>query len=66
MFPLDTKRLKRAVAEREIGTLEIKVRGVEVAPETLRRLLHLAGPGSASLLVIGGSGPARAVLARRL
>ncbi len=65
VLPLDLKRLKRVIAERQIGTLEIKVRGADVVPETLRRQLDLRGEKSASLLVFGGTGPVRAVLAER-
>ena len=65
VYPLDLKRLRRLIAKNEIGVLEIKVRGVDIAPETLRRQLGLEGPRSASLLLIGGSGPVRAVLAHR-
>ncbi len=57
--------LRRLIAKNEIGTLEIKVRGVDIAPETLRRQLDLGGGRAASLLVVGGSGPVRAVLAQR-
>jgi hypothetical protein len=64
-LPLDLKRLKRLIAQREIGTLEIKVRGADVVPEVLRRQLDLRGGQSASLLVHGGTGPVRAVLAER-
>jgi len=63
--PLDLKRLRRMIARNEIGTLEIKVRGVDIAPETLRPRLGLGGARAASLLLIGGTGPARAVLAQR-
>jgi THUMP domain-like/RNA cap guanine-N2 methyltransferase len=65
VMPLDLKRLRRLIARNEVGTLEIKVRGVDVSPETLRRQLDLRGQRTASLLVIGGSGPVRAVLAQR-
>jgi THUMP domain-like/RNA cap guanine-N2 methyltransferase len=65
VLPLDLKRLRRLIAKNEIGTLEIKVRGADVAPETLRREFDLGGARAASLLVIGGSGPVRAVLAQR-
>ena len=41
VLPLDLKRLRRLIAKNEIGTLEIKVRGADVAPETLRRQLDL-------------------------
>ena len=66
-YPLDVKILRRALADRGIGTLEIKVRGVDIRPETLRPQLRPGGPDSASLLLIGAgrSGPSRAVLARR-
>jgi hypothetical protein len=63
--PLDLKRLKRMVAMNEIGTLEIKVRGADIRPETLRRQLDLDGERAGSLLLIGGRGPIRAVLAQR-
>jgi hypothetical protein len=62
---LDLKRLRRVIARNEIGTLEIKVRGVDIAPEVLRARLQPRGARSATLLVIGGSGAARAVLAHR-
>ena len=65
ILPLDLKRLRRLIAKNEIGTLEIKVRGADIAPETLRRQLDLGGERVASLLVIGGAGPVRAVLATR-
>ena len=66
-YPLDVKVLRRALADRAIGTLEIKVRGVDIRPEALRPQLRLNGSESATLLLIGGgrAGPSRAVLARR-
>lgn len=66
VLPLDLKRLKRALAGRQIGTLEIKVRGADVTPESLRRDLDLRGSQAASLLVFGGTGPVRAVVAKRV
>jgi hypothetical protein len=66
ILPLDLKRLRRLIAASGIGTLEIKVRGADVAPETLRRQLPLGGERTATLLVFGGSGPVRAVLAQRV
>ncbi len=67
-FPIDVKTLRRALVAREIGTLEIKVRGIEIRPERLREQLRPQGPESATLLLVGGgrSNPARAVLTRRL
>jgi hypothetical protein len=65
-FPLDLKTLRRAVAEHELGPLEIKIRGLDLKPETLRKELRPRGTTPATLLMMGGPGPARAVLARRV
>ncbi len=65
-LPLDLKRLRRLIAENDVGTLEIKVRGADIAPETLRRQLAPGGTRAATLIVIGGNGPVRAVLAQRV
>lgn len=65
VLPLDLKRLKRELAARCVGRLEIKVRGVELTPEKLRKSLELKGDESAMLLLAGGQGPARAILSRR-
>jgi hypothetical protein len=40
-LPTDLKALRRALREREIGTLEIKKRGVDVDPATFRTQLKL-------------------------
>jgi len=66
-FPADLKLLRRVVAERKLGPLEIKVRAADFRPEHLRVKLRPPGPNPASLLFVGGgrSGPTRAVLARR-
>ncbi|WP_164101207.1 class I SAM-dependent methyltransferase [Candidatus Laterigemmans baculatus] len=37
--PMDEKKLRRLLADFGVGSLEIKVRGVELAPETLRKRL---------------------------
>ncbi len=67
ILPFDLKRLKKRIADHDIGTLEIKVRGVDVDPKTLRRQLNLTGSRSASVLVFGGgNAPVRAVLAQRV
>ena len=43
VYPLDLRQLKRLITKAEIGTLEIKVRGVDIRPENLRRQLDLSG-----------------------
>ncbi len=66
VLPLDLKALKRLVVARGLGPLEIKTKGVDIRPEALRDRLRPPGPNPATLLLMGGSGPARAVLARRV
>jgi hypothetical protein len=62
---LDLKRLRRMIAVHQVGELEIKVRGVKIAPEVLHAQLKPSGAEAATLLIIGGAKPTRAVLARR-
>jgi hypothetical protein len=62
---LDVKHLRRMIERHRVGTLEIKVRGVDLTPEALRARLKPRGEESATLLIVGGAGPARAVLAER-
>lgn len=50
-LPNDVKALGRALRERGIGTLEIKKRGVDVDPATLRTRLKLRGDASATLII---------------
>lgn len=59
---LDPKRMKEMLRRHGIGRLEIKVRGIDLAPETLRARLDLKGDESATLLIVGRS---CAVLAHR-
>jgi SAM-dependent methyltransferase len=65
-LPLDRKRLRRLVHDRGLGPLEIKVFGLEVRPEAIRRELGPPGDRPATLILVGGPGAARAFLARRL
>jgi SAM-dependent methyltransferase len=65
VLPFDLKRLKHETKARQLGPLEIKARGLDVRPDELRRALSPPGPNGATLILIGGRGPARAVLARR-
>ena len=65
-FPLDLKVLRREVASKGLGPLEIKTRGLETTPESYRARLRPRGPNPATLLLIAGhAGPSRAILARR-
>jgi SAM-dependent methyltransferase len=51
VLPSGLKALRRWVREHEVGTLEIKKRGVDVDPAVLRRQLAPRGPGSATLVL---------------
>lgn len=59
-LPYREKQLKAALRERRIGRLTIKKRGVDVAPDALRRRLALAGDEEATLVLtrVGDHGAA--------
>ncbi|MGB3909229.1 MAG: SAM-dependent methyltransferase [Pseudolysinimonas sp.] len=65
-MPLDVKTLKRALAARGIGTLEIKKRGVDIDPAAFRKKLSLAGDASATLVLTRIAGSRTAILVERL
>lgn len=65
-LPTDVKALARALREREIGTLEIKKRGVDIDPAALRTKLKLRGPGTATLILTRAGTSRVAVLADRV
>jgi SAM-dependent methyltransferase len=65
-FPFDEKILKRELASRKIGTLEIKKRGMDVDPAQLRTKLSLRGSASATLILTRAGGKRVALLAERL
>ncbi len=65
VLPWDERSLKRELAARGIGTLEIKKRGADVDPAALRKKLSLKGPGSATLFVTRVAGKHCAILAER-
>ena len=53
------------VAENDLGPLEIKLRGLELTPEALRKTLQAHGARPGTLILAGGSGHALAIVARR-
>jgi hypothetical protein len=65
-FAFDEKLLKRELAARRIGTLEIKKRGMDVDPAQLRTRLSLKGSESATLILTRAKGRRVALLAERL
>jgi len=65
-LPFHEKELKRALRERDIGTLEIKKRGVDVDPATLRIRLSLRGSQSATIVLTRVAGRHTALLVERV
>mgnify|MGYP001806621275 CR=1 FL=1 len=64
-LPVDVPTLKRALAARQIGALEIKKRGLDIDPARLRPRLALRGPNSAVLILTRLAGEKVALLAER-
>ena len=62
----DRKKLKAYLRERNIGTLEIKKRGVDVVPEQLRKELSLKGEIAATLILTRVGDDHRALIAQPL
>ena len=73
-LPLDARAIRKELAVRDIGSLEIKKRGVDLDPAEFRRALkldpraprHGTGPGSPTLIATRIAGRRRAILATRL
>lgn len=66
-LPFDRRKLKAYLRERNVGTLEIKVRRAKVVPEELRKELKVAGDASRTLLIYAEpSGRHGVLVARRL
>ncbi|WZO97153.1 class I SAM-dependent methyltransferase [Isosphaeraceae bacterium EP7] len=66
VLPFDRKLVRAWLAEREIGEVEIKPRGVAIVPATLRQELKPHGPGKISMFLIEAPRGRRAVMARRV
>jgi hypothetical protein len=62
----DRKKLKAYLRDRNIGTLEIKKRGVDVVPEQLRKEMSLKGEIAATLILTRVGDDHRALLAEPL
>lgn len=64
-LPFDVKKLGKLIASRNIGTLEIKKRGVDVDPAALRKKLAPKGDAAATLILTRVAGSHTALLAER-
>jgi len=65
-LPADERQLRRALAARGIGTLEIKKRGVDVDPAGLRTRLKLRGDASATIVLTREEGRHVVLLVERV
>lgn len=65
-LPSDEKKLKAALSARNIGTLEIKKRGIDVDPATLRSRLKLKGSASATIVLTRAAGKHVTLLVERV
>lgn len=66
VLPVKIPALKQWAREAGIGSLEIKKRGIDVDPATLRKQLELRGDAHATLILTRMGGRKVAVVARRL
>lgn len=66
VLPLDQRTIAARMRKLEIGTLEIKKRGVDIDPAEFRTKLKLSGKKSATLLLTRGSTGRIAILADRV
>ncbi|MEP6481701.1 MAG: class I SAM-dependent methyltransferase [Rhodoglobus sp.] len=64
-FPLDQRTVKRELAARGIGTIEIKKRGVDIDPAAFRTALAPKGDSSGTLILTRVAGKRRALLVER-
>lgn len=65
-LPVNVKALARAMREHDVGTLEIKKRGVDIDPALLRKKLPLDGSQSKTLILTRLAGQKVALLATRI
>jgi hypothetical protein len=65
-LPFDEKKLRLALQERRIGTLEIKKRGADVDPAALRTRLRPKGPESGTIILTRVAGTRVALLVERV
>lgn len=64
-MPFDVRRVRTWLAERRVGRLEIKKRGLDVDVEKLRRELQLTGDAALGLILVRRGDRVSAVLAQR-
>lgn len=66
VLPVTPKAISAALRAGEIGTLEIKKRGVDIDPASFRKKLTLRGPNAATLILARVGSKRHAILADRV
>jgi THUMP domain-containing protein len=66
LLPMRTRTLAQHLRSKNVGQLEIKKRGVDIDPESLRRDLKLRGDDAATLLITNIARRPTAILAKRI
>lgn len=66
LLPFDQKQLKAWCREHGIGQLEIKKRGVDLVPDTLRKALLTRGDASATFIVLPLAGSVKVAVVGRV
>lgn len=66
VMPMDLKRLRTWLRDRDAQCIEVKKRGVEIDPALILQQLRLTGSQNVSLLVFPRAGRITAVFARRV
>ena len=66
VMPATIKEISKWVARQNIGTVEIKKRGVDVDPAELRKKLPLSGENSRTLFLTRINGKKKAIATRRM
>ena len=65
-MPYSTKNVQALIRVTDLGTLEIKKRGIDVDPAALRTTLPLEGASTATLILTRVAGEKTAILADRV
>lgn len=65
VLPFDVRKLRRYLADRGIGTVEIKKRAIDVDPAALRKQLKPRGKGSATVILARTIEGTMAIIAHR-
>src|SRR5690606_13494973 len=65
-LPLDRKSIQQTLRSEEVGTLEIKKRGLDIDLPALRKKLKLSGPNERTLILSPTATGKRAFICRRV